>query len=199
MYRHIFIKASSLSVGELEFQQELASKVCMVVERYAPNCKWHLDTIIQVMATTTSRGFNLERKAISNLVILVSNCPALQASEQATAQLEPDPPDHGLAHVGYGDKLLSARECAEANEFLALKSEAKQNLYDDDEEEEAGSTKDMGPFAVKTADEIVAMLKLIVKHDKSIVPTATPTRAAAHRPTCGLRPTAATRPVSQRL
>merc|ERR1712087_304217 len=35
--RPIFIEASSLSVGELEFRQELASKICMVVERYAPD------------------------------------------------------------------------------------------------------------------------------------------------------------------
>ena len=47
----------------------------------------------------------------------------------------------------------------------------------------------MGPLSVKTADEIVAMLKLIVKHDKSIVKHDTGSDSDL----------AATRPASQRL
>merc|ERR1712048_441709 len=125
--RPIFISASSLSVGELEFRQELASKICMVVERYAPNRKWHIDTIIQVMATTTSTGFNRENEVVSNLFILVSNTPDLQSyctyklyECLSELELESDPIRQITSWLigEYGDKLMDHSECQEANEEL---------------------------------------------------------------------------------
>jgi AP-1 complex subunit gamma-1 len=38
-----------LLVAENEFKTELASKICMMCEKHAPNKKWHLDTIIKVL------------------------------------------------------------------------------------------------------------------------------------------------------
>lgn len=184
--RPIFIEASSLSVGELEFRQELASKICMVVERYAPNRKWHIDTIIQVMATTTSTGFNREPEVISNLFILVSNTPDLQSyctfklyECLSTLQLESDPIRQITSWLigEYGDKLMDPSECQEANEELEKdKRSGGMGMNEDDDDDDAINnphhgieqmTMDIGPFKVKTTDEVVAMLKYIVKHDKS--------------------------------
>eukprot|EP00488_Nonionellina_sp_1-RS-2012_P001343 TRINITY_DN2151_c0_g1_i1.p1 TRINITY_DN2151_c0_g1~~TRINITY_DN2151_c0_g1_i1.p1 ORF type:complete len:136 (+),score=33.96 TRINITY_DN2151_c0_g1_i1:85-492(+) len=123
----LFIEASSLSVGELEFRQELASKICMVVERYAPNRKWHIDRIIQVMATTTNTGFNREQEVISNLFILVSNTPNLQGYCTfklyeciSKLQLDSDPIRQITAwFIGeYGNKLMDETECNDANDEL---------------------------------------------------------------------------------
>ena len=71
----------------------------------------------------------------------------------------------------YGDKLLSQAECGEANECLTSgESEAKHMNSDDEGEEESSTiekmTKDMCLLGVKTADEVVAMLKLVVKLHK---------------------------------
>jgi len=170
----------------LEFRQELASKICMVVERYAPNRKWHIDTIIQVMATTTSTGFNREPEVISNLFILVSNTPDLQSyctfklyECLSTLQLESDPIRQITSWLigEYGDKLMDPSECQEANEELEKdKRSGGMGMNEDDDDDDAINnphhgieqmTMDIGPFKVKTTDEVVAMLKYIVKHDKS--------------------------------
>merc|ERR1712217_928931 len=186
--RPIFIEASSLSVGELEFRQELASKICMVVERYAPNRKWHIDTIIQVMATTTSTGFNREQQVVSNLFILVSNTPDLQSyctyklyECLSKLELESDPIRQITSWLigEYGDKLMDRSECQEANEELEKDKRSGHGMGmndDDDDSDDAlrnahhgieQMTMDIGPFQIKTPDEVVAMLKYIVKHDKS--------------------------------
>jgi len=183
--RPIFIEASSLSVGELEFRQELASKICMVVERYAPNRKWHIDTIIQVMATTTSTGFNRENEVVSNLFILVSNTPDLQSyctyklyECLSELELESDPIRQITSWLigEYGDKLMDRSECQEANEELEKDKRSAMGMNDDDDDDDGINnahhgieqmTMDIGPFEPKTADEVVSMLKYIVKHDKS--------------------------------
>lgn len=178
----VFINASSLSQPELEFRQELASKICMVVERYAPNRKWHIDTIIQVMTTTTSTGFNREQEVISNLFILVSNSVSLQAYCTyklyeciSKLQINSDPIRQFTAWLigEYGDKLMDDSECQDANDELMKDKQAN----DDDEfnNKAVGSPHyeieqmimDIGPFQTKTADEIISMLKYIVKHEKS--------------------------------
>merc|ERR1711971_970813 len=173
----IFIPASSLSAGELEFRQELASKICMVVERYAPNRKWHIDRIIQVMATTTETGFNREQEVISNMFILVSNTPNLQSYCTfklydciSKLQLNSDAIRQITSWMigEYGDKLMSNSECSEANEEIM--KDTRSNDEDDGDQKQNGienMTLEIGPFETKTTDEIVSMLKYILKHDKS--------------------------------
>merc|ERR1712228_806252 len=174
----IFIEKSSLSAGELEFRQELASKICMVVERYAPNRKWHIDRIIQVMATTTSTGFNREQEVISNMFILVSNSPNLQSYCTfklyeciSKLQLNSDAIRQITSWMigEYGDKLMSSTECKEANEEL-MKDKRMTDDQDDGDQKMNGieyMTLDIGPFEIKTSDEIISMIKYILKHDKS--------------------------------
>merc|ERR1712154_462858 len=155
----IFIAASSLSRGELEFRQELASKICMVVERYAPNRKWHIDRIIQVMATTTSTGFNREQEVIANMFILVSNSPNLQSYCTfklyeciSKLQLNSDAIRQITSWLigEYGDKLMSLSECEEANEEL-MKDKRNNNDDEDSDHKMNGienMTLDIGPFEV---------------------------------------------------
>lgn len=35
-----------------EFKKELANKICQICEKYAPNKKWHIDTVIKVLTLT---------------------------------------------------------------------------------------------------------------------------------------------------
>jgi len=191
-----FIEASSLSVGELEFRQELASKICMVVERYAPNRKWHIDTIVQVMATTTNTGFNREQEVVANLFILVSNTPELQSyctfklvECLQRLRLDSDPIRQITAWLlgEYGHKLMDPAECEEANETLQRPHRDDGDHGDDDDDDEEGDgdgdavefaqrgiesmTRDIGPFRVLSADEVVAMAKYIARHDQATAVT----------------------------
>lgn len=44
-----------LLISDNEFKKELANKICMTCEKYAPNKKWHIDTVIKVL--TLSEGY----------------------------------------------------------------------------------------------------------------------------------------------
>lgn len=38
-----------LLAAESDFKQDLCSKICQTCEKYAPNKKWHVDTVIKVL------------------------------------------------------------------------------------------------------------------------------------------------------
>ena len=38
-----------LLVAENDFKKELSNKICMCCEKYAPNKKWHVDTVMKVL------------------------------------------------------------------------------------------------------------------------------------------------------
>ena len=65
-----------ISSGEKEFREELTSKICLVVTTHAPNRRWHVDTIVDVMVTV---GEFVQDNTINSLFILISNTPELQA------------------------------------------------------------------------------------------------------------------------
>lgn len=37
-----------LEVSDAEFKPDLTSKICMLVQRFAPDKQWHLDSLLQV-------------------------------------------------------------------------------------------------------------------------------------------------------
>ena len=39
-----------LNVCDLEFKPDLTNKICMLVQRYAPDKRWYIDTLVQVGA-----------------------------------------------------------------------------------------------------------------------------------------------------
>jgi AP-1 complex subunit gamma-1 len=41
-----------LVTAESDFKKELANKICQICEKYAPNKKWHIDTVIKVLSLT---------------------------------------------------------------------------------------------------------------------------------------------------
>merc|ERR1712083_1293267 len=136
-------------------------------ERYAPNRKWHIDRIIQVMATTTETGFNREQEVISNMFILVSNTPNLQSYCTfklydciSKLQLNSDAIRQITSWMigEYGDKLMSSSECAKANEEIAR--DRGLNDEDDGDHKQNGienMTLEIGPFETKTTDEVYVL------------------------------------------
>ena len=37
-----------LKISDVEFKPDLTSKICMLVQRFAPDKQWHLDSLLQV-------------------------------------------------------------------------------------------------------------------------------------------------------
>ena len=67
---------SYLMACDIEFKDELTQRICHVVERYATDKEWHVDTIIQTLSVSTS--FTSEETVCSMIALITSN-PDLQA------------------------------------------------------------------------------------------------------------------------
>jgi len=67
---------SYLMACDVEFKDELTQRICSVVEKYATDKEWHVDTIIQTLLVSTS--FTSEETVCSMIALITSN-PDLQA------------------------------------------------------------------------------------------------------------------------
>ena len=67
---------SYLVACDVEFKDELTQRICHVVENYATDKEWHVDTIIQTLSVSTS--FTSEETVCSMIALITSN-PELQA------------------------------------------------------------------------------------------------------------------------
>jgi len=65
-----------LVVSDMEFKADLTDKICSLVNRYAPDKRWHIDTLTQVLSQA---GAFAKSDQARWLVILISNAPNLQA------------------------------------------------------------------------------------------------------------------------
>jgi len=64
-----------LLTAEADFKDVLVSKVCLVVERFSPNKKWHIDTIVRVL---TLAGRFVPEESIATAAHLMAATPELQ-------------------------------------------------------------------------------------------------------------------------
>tara|TARA_R110002050_G_scaffold186792_2_gene321125 strand:- start:414 stop:1001 length:588 start_codon:yes stop_codon:yes gene_type:complete len=62
--------------SDLEFRADLGAKICLVTEKFAPNRKWHLDTIVRVLSIA---GEYIHDDVVSSLVGMISQNEALHA------------------------------------------------------------------------------------------------------------------------
>jgi len=66
-----------LSFANNDFKEDLTTKICFVVERYAPSKQWHIDTLIRVLKLA---GSYVSDTAGNKLLVLISQAEAaLQA------------------------------------------------------------------------------------------------------------------------
>lgn len=63
-----------LNVCDLEFKPDLTSKICMLVQRFAPDKRWYIDTMIQVL---TQAGAYVKDDACRALAIVIMNASQL--------------------------------------------------------------------------------------------------------------------------
>eukprot|EP00898_Chlorokybus_atmophyticus_P001919 jgi/Chlat1/2728/Chrsp182S02896 len=112
-----------LKVADVEFKGDLTNKICALVQRFAPDKQWHIDTLIQVM----SQAGNYVKDEVSrSFVILVANASDLQgyAVRALYRALTADRTQQSLVQVGvwcigeYGDKLVAGTGMLQGEEPL---------------------------------------------------------------------------------
>ena len=103
-----------LLTAEKEFKEELANKICMAVEKYAPTKKWHIDTVIKVL---TLAGSEVMENFICSLITLIASTPELQsyAVSKAYFCMKENMAQSGLQQLGvwligeFGELLVSGQ------------------------------------------------------------------------------------------
>jgi len=85
--------------SEADFLQELTLKICNSVERFAPNRRWHIDTIIKVL---TLAGNHVKDESVNSLIHIISATSELQAYcvSKLFFSLKENLNQDGLAKVG---------------------------------------------------------------------------------------------------
>ena len=60
--------------AEKDFKGELANMICMSVEKYAPNKKWHVDTVMKVLALA---GSEVRDSYVCSLITIIATTTEL--------------------------------------------------------------------------------------------------------------------------
>jgi AP-1 complex subunit gamma-1 len=102
---------SFLETADAEFKANLISQIALAAEKYAPNKRWHIDTILRALKLA---GSYAKENVLSAFITLVITTEELQlyTVQKLYSALKKDITQEGLTLVGvwligeYGDKLL---------------------------------------------------------------------------------------------
>ena len=100
-----------LEVADTEFKPTMTTQIGMAADRYAPNKRWHVDTMLRVLKLA---GNYVKEQILSSFVRLIATTPDLQtySVQKLYAALKDDITQEGLTLAGswvigeYGDALL---------------------------------------------------------------------------------------------
>jgi AP-1 complex subunit gamma-1 len=100
-----------LEIADTEFKLSMTSQICIAADRYAPNKRWHVDTVLRVLKLA---GGYVREEILSSFIRLVGLTPELQmyTTQKLYASLKDDITQEGLTIAGvwciaeYGDQLL---------------------------------------------------------------------------------------------
>ena len=62
---------SFLAVADAEFKEDLTSRLCTVIDKFAPNLQWHADTLVEVL---TLGGTYVKEDVVTRVISLISEC-----------------------------------------------------------------------------------------------------------------------------
>jgi AP-1 complex subunit gamma-1 len=63
-----------LRVADVEFKPDLTARICGLAARFAPDKRWHIDTLVDVFAKA---GTYAKEEAVRGAVVLIANAPEL--------------------------------------------------------------------------------------------------------------------------
>ncbi|CAG8713843.1 15780_t:CDS:10, partial [Acaulospora morrowiae] len=100
-----------LEVADNEFKQGMTTKICLAADRFAPNKRWHIDTVLRVLKLA---GNFVREEILSNFIRLVAQTSELNAytAQKLYAALKADISQESLTLAGvwvigeYGDILI---------------------------------------------------------------------------------------------
>lgn len=100
-----------LEVADNEFKPTMTTQIGVAADRYAPDKRWHFDTMLRVL---TLAGNYVKELILSSFVRLIATTPELQtyATQKLYANLKKDITQESLTQAGawcigeYGDSLL---------------------------------------------------------------------------------------------
>lgn len=107
-----------LEVADNEFKSTLTTQIGIAADRYAPNKRWHVDTMLRVL---TLAGNYVKEQILSSVIRLIATTPELQtyAVQKLYTNLKKDITQESLAQAGawcigeYGDALLKGGQYEE--------------------------------------------------------------------------------------
>lgn len=100
-----------LEVADAEFKPTMTSQIGIAADKYAPNKRWHFDTMLRVL---TLAGNFVKEQILSSFIRLIATTPELQtyAVQKLYTNLKKDVTQESLAQAGawcigeYADALL---------------------------------------------------------------------------------------------
>ncbi|KAF2125819.1 AP-1 complex subunit gamma-1 [Dothidotthia symphoricarpi CBS 119687] len=107
-----------LEVADNEFKPVMTSQIGIAADRFAPNKRWHVDTMLRVLKLA---GAYVKEQILSSFVRLIATTPDLQtySVQKLYAALKDDITQEGLTLAGswvigeYGDALLKGGQYEE--------------------------------------------------------------------------------------
>ncbi|KAH8719207.1 adaptin N terminal region-domain-containing protein [Phaeosphaeriaceae sp. PMI808] len=124
-----------LEVADNEFKPVMTSQIGIAADRFAPNKRWHVDTMLRVLKLA---GNYVKEQILSSFVRLIATTPDLQtySVQKLYAALKDDITQEGLTLAGswvigeYGDALLRGGQYEEEELVKEVKESAIVDLFE---------------------------------------------------------------------
>ncbi len=102
-----------LEVANSEFKPVLTTQICIAAEKYAPNKRWHIDTVLRVVKLA---GNYVKEEILSSFIRLIATTRDLQtyAAQRLYSAMRADLSQEGLVQAGawvigeFADQLLKS-------------------------------------------------------------------------------------------
>ncbi|KAI9684206.1 MAG: clathrin associated protein complex large subunit [Trizodia sp. TS-e1964] len=123
-----------LEVADNEFKPIMTSQIGVAADRFAPNKRWHIDTMLRVLKLA---GHYVKEQILSSFVRLIATSPDLQtySVQKLYAGLKADITQEGLTLAGawvigeYGDYLLHGGQSEEEEIVKDVKESDLVDLF----------------------------------------------------------------------
>ncbi|KAL6879707.1 adaptor protein complex gamma-adaptin subunit [Trichoderma longibrachiatum] len=123
-----------LEVADNEFKPTMTSQIGIAADKYAPNKRWHFDTMLRVLSLA---GNYVKEQILSSFVRLIATTPELQtyAVQKLYINLKKDITQESLTQAGawcigeYGDALLKGGQYEEEELVQEVKESDVVDLF----------------------------------------------------------------------
>ncbi|EPE09643.1 ap-1 adaptor complex subunit gamma-1 [Ophiostoma piceae UAMH 11346] len=123
-----------LEVADNEFKPTMTSQIGIAADKFAPNKRWHVDTMLRVLSLA---GNYVKEQIMSSFIRLVATTPELQtyAVQKLYANLKKDITQESLTQAAswsigeYGDSLLRGGQYEEEELVQVVKEEDIVDLF----------------------------------------------------------------------